>query len=171
MSTLVEHDAGVTVVVTRTVRAGCEAECESWMHGVAAVATRFPGHQGITFFRPRPGSRNWTFVFRFDSVENLEGWERSAERRDWVTRAEAFTERIKVHQSSGLETWFANPDLGPAALAMPPRWKMVIVSWCVAFPLIQLLSATLAPGLAALGLPKLAVGALFGVAMVLVMTY
>jgi len=168
MSMLTEHDEGVTVVVTRRVRAGQEAECETWMHGVAAVATRFPGHQGITFFRPPPGSRDWTFVFRFDSPDHLDQWERSPERADWVERARAFTERVTVHKHTGLETWFADPT-SPVSITMPPRWKMVIVSWCVAFPLIQLLSSTLAPALASL--PRLASGAIFCVAMVLIMTY
>jgi uncharacterized protein len=166
MSSITEHDEGVTVVVVRTIRPGTEAECEAWMRGVGAVATKFAGHQGITIFRPRPGARDYTFVFRFDTTENLERWEKSPERADWVQRAEAFTERVMVHRHTGLETWFAAPG---AAIAMPPRWKMVVVSWVVAFPLIQLLGETL--GRVLVDLPKLLAGAIFGIVMVLIMTY
>src|SRR5262245_27381008 len=127
-----EHE-GVSVVVVRTVRTGLEQQCEAWMHGVSEVAARFPGHLGMTIFRPRPGSRDYTFVFRFDTVEHLEGWEKSVERDDWVKRAEQFTERVHVHKHTGLETWFASPDM---PIVVPPRWKMVVVSWAVAFPLI-----------------------------------
>jgi uncharacterized protein len=162
-----EHE-GVTVVVVRTVRAGQEAECEAWMHGVSAVATQFPGHLGVTIFRPKPGARDYTFVFRFDTNEHLAGWEKSAERDDWVHRAEAFTERVTVHKLTGLETWFAAPG---APIAIPPRWKMVVVSWCVAFPLIQILTATLGKALANAELPPIAVGAIAGLVMVLIMTY
>jgi uncharacterized protein len=161
-----EHAEGVTVVVVRTIKLGMEKPCEDWMHGVAEVATRFPGHLGVTIFRPRPGSRDYTFVFRFDTPDNLERWEQSAERDDWVHRAESFTERVSVHKHTGLETWFATPGM---SLAVPPRWKMVVVTWCVAFPVIQILSATL--GEALVDIPALARGAMIGLAMVLVMTY
>ena len=163
-----EHVEGVTVVVVRTVRVGQERACESWMHGVSEVATTFPGHLGITIFRPRPGSRDYTFVFRFDTNDHLEVWEKSAERADWVSRAEAFTERVTVHKHTGLETWFAHPD---APILVPPRWKMVVVTWAVAFPLIQILTMTVGRGLASAGVPTLPRGAIAGLALVLVMTY
>ena len=160
------HDHGVTVVVVRTVKAGREAECEAWMHGVSDVATTFPGHLGITIFRPHPGRRDYTFVFRFDCVENLQRWEQSPERRLWVGKAEAFTERVTVHQHTGLETWFAHPD---APIAFPPRWKMAVVSWAVAFPLIQILGSTLGPQLG--GIHPIARGAVLGLCMTVTMTY
>jgi len=160
-------DDGITVVVVRTVKPGMDAECEAWMHGVSAVATGFPGHMGITIFRPRPGSRDYTFVFRFDSLEHLQGWEKSPERADWVQRAEAFTERVLVNRHTGLETWFAQPG---APIAIPPRWKMVVVTWAVAFPLIQLISAGFAVTLPD-GVPAIARGGLMGLVMVLTMTY
>ncbi|MBS1119058.1 MAG: putative rane protein [Deltaproteobacteria bacterium] len=161
----IEHVAGVTVVVVRTVRVGHEAECEAWMHGIAAVALRYPGHLGITIFRPRPGSRDFTFVFRFDTPANLEAWDRSAERADWVQRAEAFTERVHIQKLTGLETWFPSPD---GSVAVPPRWKMIVVTWCVAFPLLQILSLTVGKLIA--DVPALPRGAIFGLVMVLCMT-
>ncbi|HEU0035334.1 MAG TPA: antibiotic biosynthesis monooxygenase [Kofleriaceae bacterium] len=161
-----EHAEGVTVVVVRTVKPGREQDAEAWMHGVSEVATKFAGHLGITIFRPRPGGRDFTFIFRFDTPHNLERWEKSPERDEWVHRAEAFTERVHVYKHTGLETWFASPD---APIAVPPRWKMVVVTWAVAFPLIQLLTATL--GRALSDVPALPRGAVFGLAMVLIMTY
>lgn len=56
------HDQGVTVVVTRTIKAGREADYEAWLRGVAEVAGRFKGHLGMTVFRPRAGSRDYTFA-------------------------------------------------------------------------------------------------------------
>ncbi|MGE5185887.1 MAG: antibiotic biosynthesis monooxygenase [Acidobacteriota bacterium] len=159
-------DPGVTVVVVRTVRSGMEANAEDWLHGVSQVATRVPGHLGITIFRPRGASRDYTFVFRFDTDEHLHAWETSAERREWVQRAEAFTERVTVYEHTGLETWFASPG---SAIAVPPRWKMVCVTWAVAFPLIQILSSTLGPALG--GVHPIARGAVIGLAMVSCMTY
>jgi uncharacterized protein len=156
----------VTIVVTRTVRVGKEKEAEAWFVEVGEVAGKFPGHLGITIFRPRKGARDYTFVFRFDSDDSLHGWERSAERADFLRRAEAFTERVTVHQHTGLETWFEAPGV---PIVGPPRWKMACVSFCVAFPLIQVLTLTV--GQVTTDLPRLIAGAISGLAMVLIMTY
>src|SRR5262245_33632439 len=135
---------GVTVVVVRTVFPGRQAECEVWMHDIAQVATTFPGHLGVTIFRPRPGARDYTLAFRFDTAANLERWEQSPERRAWVERADAFTERVYLDRQSGLETWFVLPGV---PVTMPTRWKMMLVTWLVAFALIQLLSLAAAPAI------------------------
>jgi uncharacterized protein len=157
-------DYGVTIVVTRTVKPGMDAACEEWVHGVSEIATRFPGHLGITIFRPALGSRDYTCVFRFASEEQLGAWEKSPEREEWVRRADTFTERAQVVRHTGLETWFAAPG---APLAMPARWKMVVVTWCVAFPLIQVFSNTVGE----LPIHPLVRGGVVGLAMVLTMTY
>lgn len=158
------NDQGVTVVVVRTVKAGHESECEAWLHGVAEVAGRFPGHLGMTIFRPHRGSRDYTFVFRFETQAQLDAWDASPEREEWLEKSRSFTEKFTVHRHTGLETWFQHPD---AHVLVPPRWKMVVVSWCVAFPLIQILSRTLGT----ISLHPLLRGALVGLAMVVMMTY
>lgn len=160
----VVSEQGVTVVVSRVIKPGREAEYEAWAHDVAQTAARFPGHLGATVFRPRAGSRLYTFSFRFDTEEHLHAWEHSPERAECLQRAEAFTEHVKVHKETGLETWFANPDMH---LAMPPRWKMVIVTWAVAFPLLQLFVRALG----ATSLPPLVRGVVLSLCMVTAMTY
>jgi antibiotic biosynthesis monooxygenase (ABM) superfamily enzyme len=155
------------VVVTRTARPDQQGAYESWIHGVGEVAHGFPGHLGLTVIRPRPGSREYTLVFRFDSVDHLRTWQESPVCRAWIARAEAICERSDVQELSGMETWFTLP--GGGAVAPPPRWKMAIVSWAVAFPLIQALNLTLGGWLRPL--PALLRGALSGVAMILIMTY
>ena len=158
------QEQGVTIVVTRTVKVGREPDYEAWLRGIAEVAGRYRGHLGITIFRPRAGSRDYTFVYRFDTEDNLSVWERSAERAEWIARAMEMCERTAVQRLTGLETWFANPD---ALVAMPPRWKMVVVTWGVAFPLIQFYLRTIGT----VSLPPLVRGVLVSLAMVLTMTY
>ncbi len=159
-------DPSVTVLVTRTVHEGREADYEDWVSGVSAVAREFPGHRGVHLVRPRDGSRIYTLVFRFDSAEHLEAWEASPERRAWVERAGTLCTDMRVQQLTGLEGWFdaPGPGLGP-----PPRWKMVAVTFGVAFPTIQTLQVLLGPWLEPLPAP--ARGAVVGLAMVLFMTY
>jgi antibiotic biosynthesis monooxygenase (ABM) superfamily enzyme len=159
-------DPSVTVLVTRTVREGREADYEAWAEGVAAVARRFPGHRGLNLVRPRDASRTYTLVFRFDSAAQLDAWESSPERHVWVARAKELCEDARVQHLTGMEGWFATPAAG---LAPPPRWKMVAVSFGVAFPTMQALQAVLGPRLTAL--PGPVRGAVLGLAMVLFMTY
>lgn len=160
-------EQSVTIVVTRTVKPGYEAAYEEWLHGVGEVAHSYPGHLGLTVIRPRPGSRDYTIVFRFDTAENLQRWEQSDERRAWLARIEGMVEGDDVQKLTGMETWFTLP--GGGAVTPPPRWKMVIVTFSVAFPIIQVLTATLAEWLSPL--PRLVRGAFVGLAMVLLMTY
>jgi uncharacterized protein len=54
-------------------------------------------------------------------------------------------------------------------VAAPPRWKMTIVSWRMAFQTIQILTLILGPLLR--DLPALLRGAILGAMMVFVMTY
>ncbi len=159
-------DPSVTVLVTRTVREGREADYEAWVEGVASVARRFPGHLGLELVRPRDASRSYTLVFRFDSAAHLDAWESSPERRAWVERAADLCVDTRVQRLTGMEGWFepSEPALGP-----PPRWKMVVVTFAVAFPTMQALQLALGPLLHPL--PGVVRGAVQGLAMVLFMTY
>jgi antibiotic biosynthesis monooxygenase (ABM) superfamily enzyme len=158
----------VAIAVQRTVKPGCERAYEAWLRGVIEAARRFPGHLGADVVRPPPGGRTYLLLFRFDTLDHLLGWEGSDERRRRVAAADALSEGTAgVEKVTGLETWFTLPGQGLAP--PPPRWKMALVSWAVAFPLIQVLNVTVAPALASL--PPLARSAAVGASMVLVMTY
>ena len=155
----------VTVVVRRIAKPGSELELEKVLHGVLEVATKFPGHAGANVFRPQPGSREYVLVFRFDHLEHLMGWEDSPERAEWVARADKLCVKSTITRASGMEAWFETP---PGALP-PPRWKMAVLSWMVAFPVIQILGVTLVPALSQL--PALLRGAIVGAVMVGLMTW
>jgi antibiotic biosynthesis monooxygenase (ABM) superfamily enzyme len=154
----------VTVVVARTVKKGHEASYEAWLQRTIAAARRFEGHQGADVVRT--GGR-FILLFRFDDLAHLLAWESSLERAALVREVAPITEDVSVARSTGLETWFTVD--GTHAFIPPPRWKMALVSWLVAFPLIQILNATLGPLLGAV--PTLLRGAIVGAAMILTMTY
>jgi antibiotic biosynthesis monooxygenase (ABM) superfamily enzyme len=158
----------VSVAVVRTVRAGREADYEAWLRRAIAAAQTFPGHLGADVLRPPPGGRQYLLLFRYGAMEQLLAWEQSDVRRALIAEVDALTEGpAQLTRASGMETWFTLP--GGHALVPPPRWKMALVTWIVAFPLIQALTLTLGKVLAPL--PALARGALVGAAMVLTMTY
>lgn len=155
------------MVVTRVVRAGAEPAYEAWLKGVGEASMRFAGHLGLTVIRPRAGSREYTLVFRFDTIENLRAWDDSDVRRSWVSRADELCEPAHRQQAEGMEAWFSLP--GESTRSPPPKWKMAIVSFLVAFPTLQLLTATLGEWLSPL--PTLARGAAVGLGMIVTMTY
>jgi len=155
----------VTVVVSRTVKPGLEARYEAWLSRAIAAARSFEGHLGADVLRA--GGRRYVLLFRFASIEQLAAWESSSVRRDLVAEAAPLTDEAEVARATGLEAWFTLP--GEKTITPPPRWKMAFVSWLVAFPLIQVLQATL--GLWLAPLPALLRGALVGAAMIVTMTY
>ena len=158
-----DADGPLTVVVTRRIRKGSEAAADQWMKKAIDAASRFDGHLGASVMRHPP---NTSILFRFATVEHLAVWEASDERARLLAEVAPITTDVKVQRLGGLEPFFVLP--GAPAVA-PPRWKMAVVTWAVAFPTIQLLQATLGRWLGRL--PDLARGAAVGAAMVAAMTW
>lgn len=158
----------VTVIVTRTAKAGRIAEFEEWMAGIIRVAMKFEGFMGINVIRPQDPTRpEYVIIFRFDTYENLTKWENSSERREWAERSRAVVEgEPLIERITGLEFWFTPRSGRPQA---PRRHKMALVLVAVissllatVLPLIQLATESLHPAL------RLVIGV---VIMVLLMTY
>ncbi len=157
----------VTVIVTRTAKAGKVAEFEQWMEGIIHAAMKFQGFAGINVIRPQdPARPEYVIIFHFDTYENLARWENSPERREWAERGRSVVEgEPKIERRTGLEFWFTpSPGTPP-----PQRHKMVIVLVAVissllatVLPLIQLATEDLHPVL------RLVIGVAI---MVLLMTY
>jgi len=155
-------DAAVTVAVSRTIRSGQEAEARAWVGRAIAIASRAPGHQGA--FVVDQGPSRFTLVFRFASSADLQAWEAGAERAALLVEVEPLTEAVTVQRLEGMEPFFALPGV-PA----PPKWKMAVVTWLVAFPTIQCLQTAFSGPLT--NWHPLARGALLGALMVITMTW
>ncbi len=136
-------DSSVTVVISRRVKPGCEADFEAFLTGVTAACAQFPGYLGSNIFRPASADDpEYRVIFKFDRLVNLRRWETSAERQRWFAQAEALTAcPPNIQILTGLETWFTLP--GKAAIIPPPRYKMAVVTWLAVFPLITLISTVL----------------------------
>lgn len=137
--------APVTVIVTRRVRHGREADFERLMSGMQAAAARFPGHMGGFLIPPDvPENGCYRTLFAFDNEQHLQAWTRSTERNDWLVRIATVTHGDSaLRVLNGLETWFALP--AARMKAPPPRWKMALVTWSGIFPLVLLSSHTVTP--------------------------
>lgn len=80
-------DAPVTVVVTRRVKPGREADYEAWLAGLQAEARQLPGYLGVTTQRPGPGGpREYVSAIRFATLADLRAFETGELRaRPWRT--------------------------------------------------------------------------------------
>jgi len=112
------------VVIVRRPKAGMEEAFETWAEGIYQVMAEQPGFQSYQAVPPVQGeSRDWFFVFTFDSAENLKTWLQSETRAHWQALSLPLTEdpgRTRV--LSGMEHLFGLPS--PEESDPPAVWKL-----------------------------------------------
>jgi antibiotic biosynthesis monooxygenase (ABM) superfamily enzyme len=87
------HEGGACFSVIRhTVETGSESRYEAWLKQVTPIAQTFPGHSGVNFIRPPKGSRSYTTVLHFDTIEHLDGWVLSDARKRLLAEIEPYLE-------------------------------------------------------------------------------
>jgi uncharacterized protein len=126
----------VTVVVTRRVKAGREHDYETWLDGLIKAAATLPGYLGTNIHRPPPtGPREYTSVFRFDSLEHLRDFEESELRARALARVGEYVEADAAWQKlTGLEFWFTPPP--GTVVPQPSRFRMALVMIAVVYALV-----------------------------------
>jgi uncharacterized protein len=142
----------VTIIVKRIAKKDKIKEFEEWLSGISKVVSRQEGLMGIDIIRPAPNTTNnkskseYVVIFRFNSYENLEKWEKSPIQNEWLQKGRKLAEADPdVQKMTGLEFWFTpyfKDESSPLIpLQPPPRYKMVIVT----VPVISILLLTLVP--------------------------
>ncbi|WP_048306771.1 hypothetical protein [Halomonas sp. PR-M31] len=133
----------VTAVITRCVIPGREQDYRTWVHDVGQVVKQFPGHRGITYKIPGEGNECHV-IFRFDTVEHLQDWEESEERKHWLGKLEGIVKgESRVDRLTGIEFLFRD-QLHPKAHKMVFVLTVVVFSLSsVLTPLFSLLNAAL----------------------------
>jgi uncharacterized protein len=126
----------VTVVVTRRVKAGHQRPYEAWLDLLIKEASQLPGYLGTQVIRPATAAgREYTSVFRFDSVANLRAFEASDLRRRALAEVGALVEADAVwNQLTGLEVWFTAP--AGTAVPQPSRFRMALIMIAVVYGLV-----------------------------------
>lgn len=142
----------VTVVVRRTVRAGRERDYEAWLAALLRGAASLPGFLGTNVIRPTAGSREYTSVFRFDTVDHLRQFEESDLRRRALAAVTDLVEGDAMWEKlSGLELWFSPP---PGTVApVPSRLRMALVMIVVVYGLVLSIGKVVALVLAGVPMP------------------
>jgi antibiotic biosynthesis monooxygenase (ABM) superfamily enzyme len=125
----------VTVVVTRKVKRGREADYEDWLKRLLKDARSLSGYLGATVEKPAPGSNEYTSIFRFDTVENLRKFEESDMRSRYLREVVNYVETDAIWKKyTGLEFWFSPPK--GAIIPQPSRFRMSLVMIAVVFGLV-----------------------------------
>ena len=100
-------DGPLTVSITRRVAAEDELLMQAWVHAGTSMAERFEGFLGAGWVRS--GSEDWHMLYRFDSRDHLDAWERSPERIRWLRSAADLVEHRRTEYRTGIEGWFDEP--------------------------------------------------------------
>jgi uncharacterized protein len=162
-------DEPVTVLYSRRVKPGREADFQAWAHGMVAASRQFPGHLGASVL-DAPGSREYHILFTFADRNSLRAWLDSQERRRWLALVGELIEADRgLQQLTGLETWFKLPGANVPTMKPPPRWKMWLVSLVAVYPLVLAFQVLVVPRMAGLPLPLRAL--MFPLVLLTLMTF
>ena len=144
-----KHSLPVTVIIKRIAKKNKIKEFEEWLSGISKEVSRQDGSMGIDIIRPTNNSKSkseYVIIFRFNKYDNLEKWEKSSVRNEWLQKGRGLAEPdYDVQKLTGLEFWFT-PYLNEESSSLiplnpPPRYKMAIVT----IPVISILLLTLVP--------------------------
>ncbi len=156
----------VTALFNRTVKPGQEQAYEDWNETMIQLSEQFPGHISTSVIAVGDG-RYYTLQ-QFDSHAHLQGWLESSERHTHLNDlGELADDTPEPTALTGMETWFRMP--GQVMARHIPRWKLIIVTFCVIYLLSSLYNANIAPHLHSW--PFFARTAVLPACMVVLMTY
>ncbi|MCY0964746.1 antibiotic biosynthesis monooxygenase [Parathalassolituus penaei] len=141
-------EQAVTVVISRRVKPGHEAEFEDLCTRLTQAASQFDGYQGSNLFRPATvEDPEYRIIFRFANEQQLKIWNDSPERSTLVGRIETLLSSPTQRDISyGIAGWFELP-VRTVSIAPPPRYKMTLVSWMALYPIVTLVFLIFGPWL------------------------
>ncbi|MDM0117875.1 hypothetical protein QTI66_37940 [Variovorax sp. J22R133] len=136
MQILSEH--AVTVLISRNVKAGCEADYERVTMTLMEAAARSSGYLGAQLVHPGDDPEvedaMYHVVLAFDRQSSLDAWHESAERKQGMAALAPFIQgEPSIRPLSGLGLWYRTSQPNPQ------RWKVAVVTWLGIFPTVYLL--------------------------------
>ncbi len=132
----------VHVAVTRVVREGSEAEFERLLKQFVSRSLEVPGSSGVLVLRPPSGSlsREYGLMRSFDSEMAATAFYESELFAQWLKDIEPLVHGEPVRRRlTGLEAFFRGDS------ALPPRWKMAVVTFMGVLPVSLLWANMLGP--------------------------
>jgi len=140
-----DYQNEVTTVICRKIRPGYEKDYNDWVRRYLTLERKAPGYLGTTIIIPGGGKSPLRYIIRrFADKAAMERWDNSEESLRLLKEANDYSTR-HYDTSTGLETWFALPDLKTLSQSPPPRWKMAIVIFFAAYAISSLSRYILTP--------------------------
>lgn len=125
----------VALIITHTIKAGEEKQYETWLTEIHQAASAQRGFMSREIFRPAHGGRKYTSILRFDSLEHLNHWTSSEERKSYIERVSPLLEKgDQTEIRTGLDFWFTPDGIKP-----PKPWKQFLLTLSAVYPLSMLI--------------------------------
>jgi antibiotic biosynthesis monooxygenase (ABM) superfamily enzyme len=138
----VDHGATpLTVIITRTIRAGCERAFEDAAKALMRKALTVPGYLGVQMIRPQAGHQDYRAVVKFRTPEEWESFQQAPDYVDFLAQVRPLLAvEPRVETECGLESWFT-----PREVVMPPlpKWKTALVTMLGVYPTSMLFGLTI----------------------------
>ncbi len=129
----------VTEVFVTKVSPSMQDVYRAWAVKMQRIESTFPGFRGVYVQAPAASDQHgaWITMLRFDTLEHLNNWLLSKERKELLKEAESMIEELQSHQViSPFSGWFAN--FSKSAGESPPLWKQSMLILLVLFPIVML---------------------------------
>lgn len=143
---------GATVVITHHIMDGQHEQYEEWLNEIGPICRSAPGNIDWQIIRPIKNlTYSYTVIIRFDTIEHLQNWMESAERKRLIEKIKPLiTKGDDYYINSGLDFLFAPAK--PANPA-PVKWKQYLVTWSAIYPLSLSIPLIVLPLLRLLKIP------------------
>jgi uncharacterized protein len=127
---------GATEFIVTAVKPGKEAEFRDWAARIDDLESTFPGFRGSYIAPSESGDNLWTTLVRFDSVEHLNAWLDSPQRKKILKEGEDLVERFLAHRvDSSFPGWVPRD---PVTGKPPSMWKTASLVLLTLFPVVML---------------------------------
>jgi antibiotic biosynthesis monooxygenase (ABM) superfamily enzyme len=138
-------DQLVTVVATHRVAAQDVDEFLAWQEQLRLAESTFGGYRGTELFRPVEGVQDeWTAMYRFENVSDLEAWLASDERTQLLEEGKKFQDFRQRTVDNSFGSWFAFDDKGNQ-VPPPSDIKTSFAVWVGIYPTAMMIMIALSP--------------------------
>ncbi|NIJ52640.1 hypothetical protein [Dyadobacter arcticus] len=161
----------VITIIRVTPKEGCRAAVIDWFKSMAYAASQFDGYVSGSVFETTNDNFHQELlnVFTFDSPLNLDVWEKSEQRRQYVSMGEKLFLETERRRLSGMD--FLVYQHSPNNPKTPVRWKIVLITSLTIYVIIHTILAWGHTVFLRINLPDWIWGVLSVMIMGILMTY
>ena len=149
-------DKTIHIAITRRIRKEHAGEYERLLGDFASRSLTDPASRGVHLLYPAPGAESCEYgILRsFASAADRDTFYASDFYKEFAARVESMMEEQPTYRElDGLEAWFRESHG-----ALPPRWKMAVLTWIAVWPVSMAVPALLGPVLGDRVPPVIGVG-------------